>query len=332
RAVDLAEAETRALADLLGREERLERALDHIRTHAFAGIGDREFDIVAIRQLGVVPEVTSFRRDHEIAALGHGVARVQRQIEHGHLELDLVALDADAVRVQIHVDADRRTDTAVKHIRKARHCAGDVDRRDLQLLGSGEREKLARQTRAALGGLQPGFRPAADAIQIVRPAPDQIEIARDALQQIVEVVRDAAGQLADRLHLLRLPQRVMRLLQLARARADALLQMLVQLAQARFTLPQRRRSPHAFGRLRDDAEHAADASIRLGDRRIGNVEIDGFAKALALDVERPVLARERLAGVADAFQQRLQIVPQLGPVLAGRAAERPRMLVTDGGA
>jgi hypothetical protein len=36
---------------------------------------------------------------------------------------------------------------------------------------------------------------------------DQLEIARDRLQQIVEVVRDAAGQLADRFHLVGLHQR-----------------------------------------------------------------------------------------------------------------------------
>ena len=35
----------------------------------------------------------------------------------------------------------------------------------------------------------------------------QLEVAADDLQQVVEVVRDAAGELADRLHLLRLAQR-----------------------------------------------------------------------------------------------------------------------------
>ena len=39
------------------------------------------------------------------------------------------------------------------------------------------------------------------------------------VEQIVEVVRDAAGQLADRLHLLRLPQRLLGQLRGARASA-----------------------------------------------------------------------------------------------------------------
>ena len=36
--------------------------------------------------------------------------------------------------------------------------------------------------------------------------PDRFEVADDDGEQVVEVVRDAAGELADRLHLLRLPQ------------------------------------------------------------------------------------------------------------------------------
>ena len=51
-----------------------------------------------------------------------------------------------------------------------------------------------------------------------------VERAGDALQDVVEVVRQAAGELADRLHLLRLPQRLLGQLQLAGALLDALLQ------------------------------------------------------------------------------------------------------------
>ena len=43
-------------------------------------------------------------------------------------------------------------------------------------------------------------------------APRGVDVARDDGQKIVEVVRDAAGQLADRLHLLRLPKRLFGLL------------------------------------------------------------------------------------------------------------------------
>ena len=56
------------------------------------------------------------------------------------------------------------------------------------------------------------------------PVLHAVERAGDALQYVVEVVRDAAGELADGLHLLRLPQRLLGHLQLAGALLDALLQ------------------------------------------------------------------------------------------------------------
>ena len=46
-AEDLAEAEAGALADRLGGEEGLERALAHFGGHAAAGVGDRDADIFA---------------------------------------------------------------------------------------------------------------------------------------------------------------------------------------------------------------------------------------------------------------------------------------------
>ena len=46
-AENLAEAETGALADRLGGEERLERALDDVGRHAAAGVGDADLHIIA---------------------------------------------------------------------------------------------------------------------------------------------------------------------------------------------------------------------------------------------------------------------------------------------
>ena len=52
-AVDHRQAEAGALADRLGREERIERLRDHIRRHAGAGVGDAERDILARRQVAL---------------------------------------------------------------------------------------------------------------------------------------------------------------------------------------------------------------------------------------------------------------------------------------
>jgi hypothetical protein len=71
-----------------------------------------------------------------------------------------------------------------------------------------EREQLARELRGAVG--RPldldelvGARPGAD------PSPGDLAVAADDGQQVVEVVRDAAGELPDRLHLLRLAELVL---------------------------------------------------------------------------------------------------------------------------
>ena len=45
-AVDHAQPEAGALAGRLGGEERLERALDHLRAHAGAGVADRDHDVL----------------------------------------------------------------------------------------------------------------------------------------------------------------------------------------------------------------------------------------------------------------------------------------------
>ena len=55
-----------------------------------------------------------------------------------------------------------------------------------------------------------------------QPAPEPLETAQNHLQQVVEVVRHAAGELADRLHLLRLAQRFLDLFALLDLRLQRL--------------------------------------------------------------------------------------------------------------
>ena len=61
-----------------------------------------------------------------------------------------------------------------------------------------------------------------------------VEVAEDGLKQVVEVMGDAAGELADGLHLLGLPQGLLRLLALRHLRPDAFLQSGIQ--QPKFIL------------------------------------------------------------------------------------------------
>jgi len=58
-------------------------------------------------------------------------------------------------------------------------------------------------SRAALGGAARGFEQFCDML-VAAALCREVEIAGDHRQQVVEIVRNAAGELADRLHLLRL--------------------------------------------------------------------------------------------------------------------------------
>jgi len=89
-AVDHRQAQAGALADLLGGEEGLERALGDFGGHAEAGVADGQLDIVAVRDLGVVLHLHRPGREGQHSAFGHGVAGIDREIEDCDLELGRV--------------------------------------------------------------------------------------------------------------------------------------------------------------------------------------------------------------------------------------------------
>ena len=87
-----AEPEAGALADLLGGEEGIEHPFEQRGGNAGAGVADGDHDIVAGRDLAVHARIVFVEKDvagleRELAAVGHGVARIDRQIEHGRGEL-----------------------------------------------------------------------------------------------------------------------------------------------------------------------------------------------------------------------------------------------------
>ena len=101
-AVDGGQAEPGALADLLGGEERLEDAADHVGRDADAGVlhldqqvfagGDAELGELQAFALGDVAGA-----DGEGAAVGHGIPGVDGQVDDDVLELGLVGLDVPQV-------------------------------------------------------------------------------------------------------------------------------------------------------------------------------------------------------------------------------------------
>ena len=76
----------------------------------------------------------------------------------------------------------------------------------LQDLAAAEREQLLRERRGVLGGAPDLQRLIANRRFRRRVLLDHARVAQDRRQHVVEVVRHAAGELADRLHLLRFGQ------------------------------------------------------------------------------------------------------------------------------
>ena len=137
----------------------------------------------------------------------------------------------------------------------------------------------------------------------------QFDVADDHGQDVVEIVRDAAGQLADRFHLLRTEQRLARLLE-----------CLPRLTQ--------------FGDVVRDAEHADDFALPVpidtlrDEIRLRRSVLDGRD---ALEGVR-VAGRNHLAIVLDEPARglgRIQLVVVLPDDGIGRLPEKPRHRFVD---
>ena len=136
----------------------------------------------------------------------HGVAGVDRHVDQRGLELALVgAHEAGRLR-QLDDDADARAGDRVEHVGDAAQARADVEDLGLQRLAPGEGEELAGELGRAVHGVGDRVDVAAAALLgEVGPA-QEFHGGPDDGQEVVEVVGHPAGELADGLQLLRLPQ------------------------------------------------------------------------------------------------------------------------------
>ena len=136
--------------------------------------------------------------------------------------------------------------------------------RGSQRLAAGEGQQALRQRRAALGALHGAVDQPVGGRIGRQPLAQQLEIAQHRGQEIVEVVRHAAGELADRFQLLHVAklllgagalgdlrqQLVMGMLKLGGALGDPAFELVVGLLQAQLALAQileQRRASRAGG-------------------------------------------------------------------------------------
>ena len=205
----LGQAQPRALAFGFGGEERLEHPAHHFGAHARAGISDRQHHILARRHftMGGRIGIIQMRVRHfqgQLAAFGHGVARIDAQVQDGVFHLIGIhqRVPQPARDHGFHFDLfAKRAAQKIGHV--ADHPA-HVHRLGLQRLAAGKGQQLCGQARAPDHGADGVLQPVAQARIGLhhRARHRKVEIGADDLQQVVEVVRHPAGQVADGFHLL----------------------------------------------------------------------------------------------------------------------------------
>ena len=168
------------------------------------------------RDIGVV-EVAVRGLDGQLAAVRHGVAGVEREVEERVLELVASAKVRQSPPASTVSSDDGLAERAAQELAHPRHQLVGVDRPWAPAAAGARRRaagwsgsRRAARPAAPCPGRARCARPPADAPSTGSCRPIDVEAAEHDGEQVVEVVRDAAGELADGLHLLRLAQRAPR--------------------------------------------------------------------------------------------------------------------------
>src|SRR5439155_1412210 len=180
--------------------------------HADAGVADVQAAVFAkggraARQSSLLGQLDARRLNPQHSAVRHGVARVGGEVEEDlldgmHVRADLRQADAAGDH-----DLDVGGEDAPQQPGQIRHEPAQVRRLEVEARAAGEAEQLLHHHAAAQRRrhdvAQVGVRVAALGGERLR---DELGVRQYDRQQVVEVVREPARELADRLHFLRLAQ------------------------------------------------------------------------------------------------------------------------------
>ena len=208
-AVDHRQAEAGALADLLGGEERLENLRAHVGRDAVSVVLDFDQHIIGrsdrhLLQAAAFGGGKVARAQRDPAALAHRVARVDDEVDDHLLELVEVGLHQPEIAAVHDIELDRLANQPAQQHLQLRQDVVELQRLRAKRLAARKRQKLPHQPRRPVGVLLDLHDVLKGRIGRAVVGEQEIGIADDRGQHIVKVMRDAAGELADRLHLLAL--------------------------------------------------------------------------------------------------------------------------------
>src|SRR5262249_47901221 len=143
-------------ARLLGGVKRLEYMGQHAGGHATTRIGDDQKDVRARLGVQVLARVVLVqldirRLDHQLAALGHGVAGVGDEIENDLVNLARVRLDIPELGLQFGEGLNVFAEQAKHHLVVGEKGI-EIENGRLDDLFAAEEEQLARESGGAFGG------------------------------------------------------------------------------------------------------------------------------------------------------------------------------------
>ncbi len=143
------------------------------------------------------------------AAFRHGVARVDGDVEDGVVELPAIGEAPPQIVRCLYGKRYRIAQRPAQHAARLLQPSADIGRQRSQILAPGEERAIAWSVRLRAGAAQRRF----GKIAILSPgAVAAIRLSRlptTMLSRLLKSCGDAAGQLPDRLHLLRLAQLIL---------------------------------------------------------------------------------------------------------------------------
>src|SRR6478609_1445355 len=212
KTVDLREAQPGALADRFGGEEGIEYLAQHVRCDTGAGVVNRNRDVFA--GIGFFAKRAVMDGNRDRSAVRHRIARVDHEIDQRGLEFGDVDHDRPDASVDIELQPHRAVDAGVENIAHRIDSFGDIDRLRIDALPPRESQQLVGQCCAApCCRLDRRYRTLTLWI-VINALLECMEAAADDHQEIVEIMRYAAGKLAERVELLRFRQLPLHLLEL----------------------------------------------------------------------------------------------------------------------
>jgi hypothetical protein len=199
-AVDGGEAEAGAFTDGFRGEEGFEDMFDGIGIYSDAAIGDRELDM---RAAGGLEEPGGYMEESGAREFGRcvdGIPCVDEEVDDDLVELGAVGedgsgsggggeLELDIFSYEAPVDTERAFDLFVH-----------IERDGADDLLPAEHEELLSEGPGAVGGLEDFLDLVFLGFVEVGVLVEEFGVSLDDREQVIEVVGDAAGEAADRLH------------------------------------------------------------------------------------------------------------------------------------